>query len=153
MRASILTLPTLLLVAACSSFSNPNLQSPEITRINPKTGEVETTSSAKEIEAGLLKSFPDVPIPATHKIDLEHSVIFTSPSQSIGRFTTVGSGTVANIYAFYMAQMQANGWSLVNSFQSSTSSLYFTKPGKFAAIVLETTGRNSSKATLNVGPE
>ncbi|MBI1309101.1 MAG: hypothetical protein GC129_04515 [Proteobacteria bacterium] len=148
-RTLFLYLPAALL----ASCANPMLQSPEVTHINPKTGQVETSGSAKEIEAGLLKAFPDIPIPASHKIDLERSVIFTSPNQTVGKLTTEGSGDVGSIYAFYTQQMQTNGWSLVNSFQSSTSSLYFSKPGRFVAIIIEAASRTTSRVTINVGPE
>lgn len=148
---------TVLLMAAfvgllMSSCTNPNLQSPEVMHINPKTGEVETKTSIKEIEGGLLKTFPDIPIPATHKIDLEKSVIFASPSQTVGKLVTEGSGDAASVYAFYTAKMPESGWRLVNSFQSATSSLYFAKQGRFAAIIIEADGR-SSRITINVGPE
>lgn len=138
-----------LLMSSCSSSS---LQSPEVTRINPKTGELETRGTVKEIEAGQLKSFPDIPIPASHKIDLERSVIFSSSSQTVGKLVTSGSGDAASIYAFYTTNMANAGWKLVNSFQSSTSSLYFAKPGKFAAIIIASAGRGT-EITINVGPE
>lgn len=137
------------LLAAC----NPNLRRPDVTRVDPKTGEVSTRTDAKEVEVGLLQAFPDVPIPADHKIDLERSMIFKSPSQTVGKLTSEGSGDVDSIFRFYQAQMQQNGWNLVNGFQSATSSLYYAKPGKFLAIIIESTGRRSSRVTLNIGPE
>jgi hypothetical protein len=49
--------------------------------------------------------------------------------------------------------MEGQGWSLVNSFQSSTSSLYFAKPGRFVAIIIESLGKLGSRVYINVGPE
>lgn len=148
------SLTCLLITCGLLTACGPNYQArPDVTTINPKTGEVQTRSDSKDIEAGLLKAFPDIPIPANHKIDLERSVIFTSPNQTVGKLTTEGAGDVNSLYNFYTTQMPTQGWSLVNSFQSATSSLYFSKPGKFVAIILEATGRSSSRVTLNVGPE
>jgi hypothetical protein len=138
-----------LLLSSCGSSY---MQSPEVTRINPKTGKVETTTAVKQIEPGIVKSFPDIPIPASHKIDLEKSVIFASPSQTVGKLVTTGRGDAASLFAFYTTHMADAGWKLVNSFQSATSSLYFAKPGKFAAIIIESQGR-SATVTINIGPE
>lgn len=135
-----------------SSCSGTYMQAPEVTRLNPKTGEVETKSSLTEIEAGVVKTFPDIPIPASHKVDLERSVIFSSPTQTVGKLVTEGSGDAASVFAFYSQRMKEAGWRLVNSFQSATSSLYFSKQGKFAAIIIEAEGRGT-RVTINIGPE
>jgi hypothetical protein len=153
MKTPIQTLAAIALSALILTACNPNLRRPDVTRVDPKTGEVSTRTDAREIEAGLLQAFPDVPIPAGHKIDLERSMIFNSPSQTVGKLTAEGSGDVDSVYRFYQAKMQENGWNLVNAFQSATSSLYYAKPGKFLAIIIEATGRRSTRVTLNVGPE
>lgn len=136
-------------LAAC----DPNWRSPDVSRVDPKTGEVQTYTDTKELESGILKAFPDVPIPANFKIDLERSTIFTSNQQSLGKVVSEGRSDPQSVYRFYESAMPAGGWSLVNAFQSSTSSMYFAKPGKFVAIIIESTGRFSSKVTLNIGPE
>jgi hypothetical protein len=132
-------------LAGCAVTGNNN-----VTQIDPKTGQPVPVA---EVAAAMLKAFPDVPIPATHKLDLEHSMIFTAPNQTLGKLATTGSGTVDTIYHFYAAQMPQNGWHLVNSFQSGTSSLYFAKPGRFVAIIIEADGSRSSRVTMNIGPE
>lgn len=132
---------------------DPNWRSPDVTRVNSETGEVQTISDVKQFEAGILKAFPDIPVPATHKIDLERTTIFTSNNQSLGKIVMEGSGDVSSLYHFFSNEMPAKGWSLVNGFQSSTSSLYYAKPGKFVAVIMERVGRSGSRVTLNVGPE
>ena len=136
-------------LAAC----DPNWRSPDITRVDPKTGEVQTLTDATSLESGILTAFPDIPIPANFKIDLERSTIFTSNQQSLGKVVAEGRSDVLSVYRFYETSMKSNGWSTVNAFQSSTSSMYFAKPGKFVAIIIESTGRFSSRVTLNIGPE
>ena len=148
-RFFLLTAIPLLALTAC----DPNLRSPEVTRVDPKTGEVKTISDVREFEAGILKSFPDIPIPATHKINMERSTIFTSNAQSLGKIVVEGRGDTYSLFEFYQKSMKEQGWSLVNAFQSETSSMYYAKPGKFVAVIIETTGRLSSRVTLNVGPE
>jgi hypothetical protein len=129
-------------LAACDGFQPLNT-----TRLDPKTGQPAAEA------ATLLKAFPDIPVPANHKVDLERSMIFTSPSQTVGKLTTEGPGDVDTIYRFYQKEMQTQGWNLVNAFQSATSSMYFAKPGRFVAVIIEADGRNASRVTLNVGPE
>jgi hypothetical protein len=145
MRALIPSCLLLALLAGCTGGPNPN-----VVQTDPKTGQpVESPGTA----AAMLKAFPDVPIPADHKLDLEHSVIFTAPTQAMGKLVTEGGGSVDTVYHFYAQQMPAQGYKLVNAFQSSTSSLYFTKPGRFVAIIIESAGRSSSRVSMNIGPE
>lgn len=127
-------------------------KSPDVERMT-ETGEVQRVSDIKTFETGLINAFPDVPIPSTHKINLEQSVIFTSPTQTVGKIALDGSGDVDSLYRFYEQQMRDNGWSLVNAFQSSTSSLYYAKPGRFVAIIIEALGAGNSRVYLNIGPE
>ncbi|MFZ2620839.1 MAG: hypothetical protein WAX89_08210 [Alphaproteobacteria bacterium] len=127
--------------------------SPDVIRTDKNTGELKTISRAKDVEGGIVRAFPDIPIPATHEIDLERSVIFTSPSQTVGKISLIGSGDVESLFRFFESQMEGNGWNKVNAFQSATSSLYFAKPGRFVAIIIESTGKSDSRVTINVGPE
>jgi hypothetical protein len=133
------------LLSACTSMQNAG-----VTQIDPKTGQ---PVPAAETAAAMLKAFPDVPIPANHKLDLERSMIFTAPNQTLGKLATTGGGSVDTVYHFFADQMPKNGWHLVNAFQSGTSSLYFAKPGRFVAIIIEADGRNSSRVSMYIGPE
>ena len=137
-----------LVVAACSQ----KWQKPEVTRIDAKTGEVQTKNGLKEIEAGTIKTFPDLPLPATHKIDLDRSVIFHSNNQALGKVVAAGGGDLPSVFAFYQEEMPRKGWTLVNSFQSNVGNLYYARPGTFVAITIEPTGRGS-RVTMNIGPE
>lgn len=137
------------LLAAC----DPNLRRPDVTTVDPKTGEVKVRSDAKELEAGVIQSFPDIPIPANFTIDYERSLMFTSPSQTVGRLVAEGNADVDSLFRFYTTKMKENGWNIVNAFQSSTSSMYFAKTGRFVAVILETQGRRSTRLTINLGPE
>ncbi len=140
------------LLTACVGGSSAYL-SPDVQRVNTETGEVQTITNARELEGGIIKAFPDIPIPSSHRIDLERSVIFTSPSQTVGKIALQGKGDVDSLFRFFETQMTTNGWSMVNAFQSSTSSLYFAKPGRFVAIIIEAMSQGSSRVTINIGPE
>lgn len=137
-------------LAAC----DPNLIRPDVQRVDPKTGQVQTLTSAKEVESGILRAFPDIPVPAGHSIDLERTTIFTSNNQSLGKIVAEGRADIISLYRFYETAMPQNGWTLVNAFQSSTSSMYYAKPGRFVAIIMENVGRvGTTRVTLNIGPE
>jgi hypothetical protein len=128
-------------------------KAPDITRMDAESGQVHTYSETEDFESGIVQAFPDIPIPASHRIDLERSVIFTSPSQTVGKIALTGSGDVDSLFRFFTMQMEANGWSKVNAFQSATSSLYYAKPGRFVAVIIEATGKAGSRVTINIGPE
>ena len=148
-------IPALILATALSACSSMpfggTYKSPDVPSFNEK-GEKLVRSDVRPFESGIIKAFPDIAIPATHKIDLEKSVIFTSPTQTVGKITLSGSGDADSLYRFFEEQMAAGGWSLVNAFQSATSSLYFAKPGKFVAIIIEST-KTGSNVFINIGPE
>lgn len=146
-----LVLTTIVLGACTSGPFSGSYKSPDVHSFNEQ-GEKQIMSETKSFETGVIKAFPDISIPSTHKIDLEKSVIFTSPTQTVGKITLSGSGDADSLYRFFEEQMSANGWSLVNAFQSSTSSLYFAKPGKFVAVIIEST-KTGSDVFINVGPE
>jgi hypothetical protein len=140
-----------ILVSGCTSPLGGTYKSPEVHSFNDK-GEKEVLTDTKMFETGVIRSFPDIAIPSTHKIDLDKSVIFTSPTQTVGKITLTGSGDPDSLYRFFEEQMAANGWSMVNAFQSSTSSMYYAKPGKFVAVIIEAT-QTGSRVYINVGPE
>lgn len=149
-RIASVTLATLALSACANSpfgvYKTPDREAYD------ETGKMQTVTKAKSFETGIIKAFPDIPIPSSHKIDLERTVIFTSPTQTVGKVTLTGKGDVDSIYRYFEAQMVNNGWNLVNAFQSATSSMYFAKPGRFVAIIIEGTAQNST-VFLNIGPE
>lgn len=148
MKSFALPLVAAMLLASCTSGYRPNL-----TIIDPKTGETSVRTDTKELDAGTIPTFPDIPIPASFSIDYERSLLFTSPSQTIGRLVAEGGADVGSVYQFYTTKMKESGWNIVNAFQSSTSSLYFAKTGRFVAVIVESTGRRSSRITINMGPE
>ncbi|MBI1363171.1 MAG: hypothetical protein GC134_04230 [Proteobacteria bacterium] len=138
-------------LAGCTSLTGV-YKRPDTQRVT-ETGKMETVTDAKTFEKGILQAFPDIPIPASHKIDLEQSVIFTSPSQSMGKIVLTGNGDVDSLYRFFESQMASNGWSMVNAFQSNVSSLYFAKPGRFTAIIIDGNQQSGTTVYMNIGPE
>tara|TARA_Y100000780_G_scaffold211112_2_gene210175 strand:- start:372207 stop:372722 length:516 start_codon:yes stop_codon:yes gene_type:complete len=114
-----------------------------------ESGNPRTVTEARSLEEGIIQAFPDLPVPASHKIDLVESVIFSSPTQTVGKIVLRGRADSASLYRFFEDSMAAKGWSTVNAFQSSVSSLYFAKPGRFVAIVIT----QDSTVYINIGPE
>lgn len=153
MKKFALSALTVFMLAACTNggiLGGP-YKSPDVTT-RTETGEAQVLTEARQFDSGIIKAFPDIPIPSTHRINLQESVIFKSPTQTVGKIALTGGGDGDSLYRFYEEHMVANGWSLVNSFQSTTSSMYFAKPGKFAAVIIEAQA-TGSKVFINVGPE
>lgn len=155
MKKQLFAISALSLTLALGACAPGNIggtyKSPEVHSFNEK-GEKEVSTDTRVFESGVIRSFPDIAIPSTHKIDLDKSVIFTSPTQTVGKIALSGSGDPDSLYRFFEEQMAANGWSMVNAFQSATSSMYFAKPGKFVAVIIEAT-QTGSRVYINVGPE
>ena len=144
-----------LTLAACSSVGLGGVyKSPQVARID-KDGNTVYTNQPKEFEQGIIRAFPDIPFPGTHKIDLDRSVIFTSPNHTMGKISLTGRGEVDALFQFYENQMESQGWNLVNKFQSATSSMYYAKPGRFVAIIIESEPsiKGGSRVSMNIGPE
>ena len=125
-----------------------NLVSPDRQTVDAE-GRPQTITEAKDIEKGIIRAFPDIPVPATHRVDLSESVIFSSPTQTVGKIVLKGDAHSASLYRFFEESMSSKGWSNVNQFQSAVSSLYYAKPGKFVAIVIA----KDQTVYINVGPE
>lgn len=134
-------------LVGCSNLGG-NYFKPDRQTVNEE-GQPQTITESRDIEKGIIKAFPDIAVPATHRVDLSESVIFTSPSQTVGKIVLKGNADSASLYRFFEESMPNKGWSNVNQFQSAVSSLYFAKPGKFAAIVIT----EDSTVYINVGPE
>lgn len=149
MRKNALTLTAVALLLASCATTSGGYRSPDVQRVNEKTGKVEYVTDAKPLEMGFLNNFSDLPVPASHKADLSQSMMFTSPSQSIGRITLKGPADMDSLFRFFEENMKAKGWKMVNAFQASVSSLYYAKPGRFAAVVIDGDGT----VIINVGPE
>ena len=143
---TVLMLSAMVLVG-CGSLQG-NYFSPDRHTTNEE-GQPETITEARDIEKGIIRAFPDIPVPATHKVDLNESVIFSSPTQTVGKIVLKGNADSTSLYRFFEETMRDKGWSTVNQFQSGVSSLYFAKPGKFAAIVIA----KDKTVYINVGPE
>lgn len=135
------------LVTGCSNLTG-NYIKPDRQTVNEQ-GQPQTITESRDIEQGIIKAFPDIPVPATHRVDLSESVIFSSPTQTVGKIVLKGNADSASLYRFFEDKMPEKGWSTVNQFQSAVSSLYFAKPGKFAAIVIT----EDNTVYINVGPE
>ena len=104
----------LALLAGCTTTGD-TYRSPDVQRVNEKTGKVEYVSSAKTLEMGFLNNFSDLPIPGTHKADLSQSMLFTSTSQSIGRITLKGPADMDSLFRFFQDNMTAKGWKMVQN--------------------------------------
>lgn len=113
----------------------------------------ESQPEKRPTEASLRSAFPDISLPKGSEIDLDRSFVFSSPTQTVGKLAADVPYDVATTFRFYQNQMPADGWSLVNAFQSGTASLYYAKSGRFAGLIIERTGRHSCRVTFNVGPE
>lgn len=135
-------------LAACANV----YKSANVTRVT-EDGRTEVVSDVENYEKGFVSAFPDIPIPSTHRINLEKSVIYKSPSVTMAKVTLTGGGDLDSLYRFFEENMNANEWTMVNAIQSSQSFLHYAKPGRFASIFIENMGKYGNQVHLTVGPE
>ena len=86
-------------MVGCSSLGG-NYFKPDRQTVNEE-GQPQTITESRDIEKGIIKAFPDIPVPATHRVDLSESVIFTSPSQTVGKIVLKGNADSASLYRFF----------------------------------------------------
>ena len=80
-------------------------------------------------------NFPDIALPAGTAIDLDRSLVLGAGRDWVGRLAfTTRSGGVAEIYAFFRAEMPRLGWTETTSLRGATSLLVFQQGQRVATI-------------------
>ncbi|RZO19133.1 MAG: hypothetical protein EVB03_09065 [SAR92 clade bacterium] len=127
-----------LLLGACSSVST--------TPSNSKT------SPTSALEIATSKSFADIPIAATDKVDIEKSLLLNPGEYWIGRAVLKSSLKEEEAFNYYKNKMSDYDWTTVTSVQSKVSILTFEKFDRFAAVQIQSAGMRGSAITITVSP-
>ncbi len=78
--------------------------------------------------------FSDIPIPPKNNIDLDHTLVFGSDHDWIGRIALSSSMGVSEVYDFYKREMPKLGWAELTSLRSATSVLSYQQDNRIATI-------------------
>lgn len=78
--------------------------------------------------------FQDVLIPHGLKAEMDKSFIYENPSLKVGRLVFSGRVQAYSLVNFFAANMEKDGWKLVNKFGFKDVVLNFSKPDKTCTI-------------------
>jgi len=104
----------------------------------------------QKIEAS--KSFADIPIAATDKVEIEKSLLINPGEYWIGRAVLKSAQEGEEAFNYYKNKMPDYDWVSVTSVQSKVSILTFEKSDRFAAVQIESVGMRGSAITITVTP-
>lgn len=99
------------------------------------TAQSGTTGPAVGDSQAAFGNFPDIALPAGTAIDLDRSLVLGAGRDWMGRLAfTTRSGGVAEIFAFFRAEMPRLGWTETTSLRGATSLLVFQQGQRVATI-------------------
>jgi hypothetical protein len=98
-------------------------------------GERKTSNEAPPVgEQARYYHFQDVLIPHGLKAEMDKSFIYETPSLKVGRLVFSGRVQAHSLVDFFAANMEKDGWKLVNKFGFKDVVLNFSKPAKNCTI-------------------
>ena len=99
--------------------------------------------------------FPDVPLPAGVKEDLERTFVYESNTIQIGRMVYSSKHAVNKVAQFYIREAPKFNWALTSVLQAEGTHLSFEKPGKRMLIVVRVSGitNGGSQLIISLTPD
>ena len=99
--------------------------------------------------------FPDVPLPAKLKEDVERTFVYESRSLQIGRMVYTSKWPLNELAQFYIKESPKFNWTLVSVLQADGIILTFEKPGKRMMVLLRESRilRGGSQLIINLTPD
>ncbi len=129
-----------LVLSACQSgpFWKKNKKDPLLDEGFTETG----------LPASLETRFPDVPLPAGVREDLERTFVYESSALQIGRMVYTSKHSVNEVAQFYIKEAPKFNWILMSVLQAEGAHLSFEKQGKRMDIVVRVSGIASGGSLL-----
>jgi len=139
-RVSCLLIAVLVTAAACGTLPWQKSAPPGVAELEPVSGGTaagDTTASAPgEVipPPGLVPSveqrFPDVPVPAGVKPDVERTCVIETPTMHVGRMVYTSRASLNELAQFYINECPKSDWQRDSVVQVGRALISFTKPGK-----------------------
>ncbi len=117
-----------------------------------KTISESPAETEKEKETTILYLFEDVPVPQGFKIDREKSFVYRSGNKKSGILYLVGGIPPSSVKKFYMDNLPAYGWKLLNLFDWKGIFMNFIKKGWLLNIEITPKWDSSSQVKILIGP-
>jgi hypothetical protein len=128
---------TLVLAAACSGG----------TALTPAS---RTEQGAQPLAA--FTEFPDVPVPAGAKMDLDRSLVLGSREFWLGRLAMSAAQKATGLFDFYQREMPTFGWQEITSVRSETSILTYARGDRIATVQIKGSAFSDAAVDITISP-
>lgn len=95
--------------------------------------------------------FPDIPVPAGSKINVDKTLVFGSKPW-FGQLALNASGSANAMFDFYREHLAGYGWQEVTSVRAPTSILTYARDDRVLAIAIRSATLSGSEVTVTVSP-
>lgn len=106
------------------------------------------TAPDNELPLATDQRFPDIPLPADAREDLQRTYVYQSGGFAVGRMVYNSRSSVNDLAQFYIKHMRAANWELERVTQAEGVQLTFTKPDKRLEVSVRSLGVGRSQELI-----
>ncbi len=132
----------LVLIASC------NQTTPMVASSPPPQG---SASGVKTQASSAYSQFPDIPIPAGAKMDVEKTLVFGSEPW-FGQLALTTSSSPGLMFDFFRGNLSDHQWQELTSVRAPTSILTYMRESRVLAIAIQSATLGGSDITITVSP-
>lgn len=147
-RQDAITIRRLAVIALLYGLSACNQTTPMVATATTPTG---TTSASSSQTASGFRQFPDIPIPAGAKMDVEKTLVFGSDPW-FGQLALTASSDPGIMFDFFRSNLTEHNWQEVTSVRAPTSILTYMSDSRVLAIAIQSATLGGSNITVTVSP-
>lgn len=118
------------------------------------SADTEAADAASGLAAAPEQRFPDIPLPADVRENMERTFVYQAPGLEVGRMVYTSKATVQELSQFFIRELPALDWTLESVTQAENSvSLFFNKPEKRLEVTVSGQGiARSQEIVLHLKP-
>jgi hypothetical protein len=96
--------------------------------------------------------FPDVPVPAGAKMDLDRSLVLGARDFWLGRLAISAAQKANGLFDFYQREMPTFGWQEITSVRSETSVLTYARGDRIATVQIKGSAFTDAAVDIIISP-
>lgn len=97
--------------------------------------------------------FPDIPVPAGAKIDLDKTLVFGGGETWFGRIAMSANYGADKMFDFYKQDLPSFGWQEITSIRSANSVLTYQREDRIATIQISGSTLQGTQVLITVSPK
>jgi len=113
---------------------------------------VKTNSGETVQKASAFAAFPDIPMPAKSKINVDKTLIFGTNDTWIGRLTLTAPHTTDDLFDFYRQGLPGYGWEEITSVRALVTELTYARLDRVVTIQIQETSLHGCDVSITVSP-